>query len=52
MTAEYEARHRLLPLSEATSAIGRTLDVEHTAQELAEAFVPDGDDDLVPTVRV
>ncbi|MFC5219733.1 hypothetical protein [Streptomyces coerulescens] len=40
VTAEYEARHRLLLLSEANSAIGRTLDVEHTAQELAEAFVP------------
>ncbi|MFF2518259.1 SpoIIE family protein phosphatase [Streptomyces sp. NPDC058086] len=40
VTAEYEARQRLLLLSEGTSAIGRTLDVEDTARELAEALVP------------
>ena len=40
ITAEYEARQRLLLLSEGASAIGRTLDVENTARELAEALVP------------
>nr|WP_235502694.1 MULTISPECIES: SpoIIE family protein phosphatase [unclassified Kitasatospora] len=40
MSAEYWARQRLLVLGEASSGIGRTLDVISTAEELARASVP------------
>ncbi len=40
MSAEYWARQRLLILNEASSGIGRTLDVLGTAQELATTPVP------------
>ena len=40
MSAEYWARQRLLLLTEASSGIGRTLDVVGTAQELATTSVP------------
>ncbi|MFI9364458.1 SpoIIE family protein phosphatase [Kitasatospora sp. NPDC053057] len=40
MSAEYWARQRLLILNEASSGIGRTLDVISTARELATAPVP------------
>ncbi|MEU6229325.1 SpoIIE family protein phosphatase [Streptomyces sp. NPDC047042] len=46
MSAEYWARQRLLLLNEASSGIGRTLDVIGTAQELAKTPVP-GFTDLV-----
>ncbi|MGW5927021.1 SpoIIE family protein phosphatase [Streptomyces anulatus] len=46
MSAEYWARQRLLILNEASSGIGRTLDVIGTAQELASTSVP-GFTDLV-----
>ncbi|WP_030231271.1 SpoIIE family protein phosphatase [Streptomyces sp. NRRL S-350] len=46
MSAEYWARQRLLILNEASSGIGRTLDVVSTAQELAATPVP-GFADLV-----
>ena len=46
MSAEYWARQRLLLLAEASSGIGRTLDVISTAQELAGTSVP-GFADLV-----
>ncbi|MER6242129.1 SpoIIE family protein phosphatase [Streptomyces griseorubiginosus] len=46
MSAEYWARQRLLILNEATTGIGRTLDVVGTAQELATTSVP-GFTDLV-----
>ncbi|NUU24728.1 MAG: SpoIIE family protein phosphatase [Streptomycetaceae bacterium] len=46
MSAEYWARQRLLILNEASSGIGRTLDVISTAQELATTPVP-GFADLV-----
>ncbi|MFD7319543.1 SpoIIE family protein phosphatase [Streptomyces sp. NPDC059875] len=46
MSAEYWARQRLLVLNEASSGIGRTLDVVGTAQELARTSVP-GFADLV-----
>jgi PAS domain S-box-containing protein len=40
MSAEYWARQRLLILGEASSGIGRTLDVIGTAEELAATAVP------------
>ncbi|MEU9044240.1 MULTISPECIES: SpoIIE family protein phosphatase [unclassified Kitasatospora] len=40
MSAEYWARQRLLILNEASSGIGRTLDVISTAEELARTSVP------------
>ncbi|PBC70341.1 serine phosphatase RsbU (regulator of sigma subunit) [Streptomyces sp. TLI_235] len=40
MSAEYWARQRLLILNEASSGIGRTLDVISTARELATTPVP------------
>ncbi|GAA0672372.1 SpoIIE family protein phosphatase [Kitasatospora atroaurantiaca] len=40
MSAEYWARQRLLILNEASSGIGRTLDVVSTARELATAPIP------------
>jgi len=40
MSAEYWARQRLLILNEASSGIGRTLDVVSTARELATTPVP------------
>ncbi|MFF7934397.1 SpoIIE family protein phosphatase [Streptomyces sp. NPDC007940] len=46
MSAEYWARQRLLILNEASSGIGRTLDVIGTARELATTSVP-GFTDLV-----
>jgi PAS domain-containing protein len=46
MSAEYWARQRLLVLNEASSSIGRTLDVTGTAEELARTPVP-GFADLV-----
>ncbi|MFJ6393314.1 SpoIIE family protein phosphatase [Streptomyces sp. NPDC091972] len=46
MSAEYWARQRLLILNEATTGIGRTLDVVGTARELATTSVP-GFTDLV-----
>ena len=46
MSAEYWARQRLLLLNEASSGIGRTLDVISTAHELARTPVP-GFADLV-----
>ncbi|MFD8706955.1 SpoIIE family protein phosphatase [Kitasatospora sp. NPDC059648] len=46
MSAEYWARQRLLLLNEATTGIGRTLDVISTARELASTPVP-GFADLV-----
>nr|WP_322734604.1 SpoIIE family protein phosphatase [Streptomyces chromofuscus] len=40
ISAEYEARRRLMLLNEAGNAIGGTLDVEGTARELVRALVP------------
>ena len=40
MTAQYEARQRLLLLNEAGARIGTTLDVTRTARELADVAVP------------
>ncbi|WP_457030746.1 SpoIIE family protein phosphatase [Kitasatospora sp. P5_F3] len=40
MSAEYYARQRLLVLNEASSGIGRTLDVISTARELATTSLP------------
>ncbi|WP_344007305.1 PAS domain-containing protein, partial [Streptomyces thermocarboxydovorans] len=39
-TSRYEARQRLLLVNEVGSRIGSTLDMEHTAQELADVTVP------------
>ncbi|CAM5473940.1 MULTISPECIES: SpoIIE family protein phosphatase [Streptomyces] len=40
ITEQYLARQRLLLLSAASERIGSTLDIDHTAQELADVCVP------------
>ncbi|MEU6318160.1 SpoIIE family protein phosphatase [Streptomyces sp. NPDC047009] len=40
MTEQYEARQRLILINEAGTRIGTTLDIAHTAQELADVAVP------------
>ncbi|MFF3763701.1 SpoIIE family protein phosphatase [Streptomyces sp. NPDC001922] len=40
VTSHYRARQRLDLVNEASGSIGTTLDLQHTAQELAEVLVP------------
>ncbi|QHY97757.1 Phosphoserine phosphatase RsbU [Streptomyces sp. S4.7] len=55
MTEEHRARNRLVLINEASVRIGTTLDLDRTAQELAEVAVPRLADfvtvDLVPSIE-